>query len=306
MKLDLNKLDSPLGAIVNGWEPSEALDETDRAEICDLLAEHSVLVFRGNRQPEDTELVDFANGFGELIKGSEWFQDNGDYAEILRVNNITDKDGMPEGTGGSMQLGWHADYSYVPTVGLESFLNAVELPPEPPHTCFCSQYDAFDSLPESMVDMLRPLRAFHSVSDVIYDEDADADKSVDDLNNSVTGQVKADFLKKRAKNLELGIEKPRIPTAGHPVIMRHPRNGREILYISPQITKCIIGMPRDESDDLIAELCAHSTKAENVYSHDWEVGDLVMFDTLGTMHRRDSWNPSQRRVMRQLSTLLVN
>jgi hypothetical protein len=27
-----------------------------------------------------------------------------------------------------------------------------------------------------------------------------------------------------------------------------------------------------------------------------------MFDTLGTMHRRDSWDPTERRLMRQLST----
>jgi taurine dioxygenase/pentalenolactone F synthase len=43
---------------------------------------------------------------------------------------------------------------------------------------------------------------------------------------------------------------------------------------------------------------------ENVYCHDWQVGDMVMFDTLGSLHRRDSWDPSQRRVMRQLSTMV--
>ena len=64
-----------------------------------------------------------------------------------------------------------------------------------------------------------------------------------------------------------------------------------------------IGMPRDESDDLLRELHAHSTRPSFVYSHDWELGDMVMFDTLGTLHRRDAWDPGERRVMRQLSTL---
>jgi hypothetical protein len=30
---------------------------------------------------------------------------------------------------------------------------------------------------------------------------------------------------------------------------------------------------------------------------------MVVFDTLGTLHRRDAWDPTERRVMRQLSTL---
>ena len=62
-------------------------------------------------------------------------------------------------------------------------------------------------------------------------------------------------------------------------------------------------MPKDESDELLKELSAHSTKPDYVYAHEWQVGDMVMFDTLGTLHRRDAWDPSERRVMRQLSTL---
>lgn len=46
----------------------------------------------------------------------------------------------------------------------------------------------------------------------------------------------------------------------------------------------------------------HTTTDDSVYAHDWQVGDLVVFDTLGTMHRRDEWDPTQRRLMRQLST----
>jgi alpha-ketoglutarate-dependent taurine dioxygenase len=89
----------------------------------------------------------------------------------------------------------------------------------------------------------------------------------------------------------------------HPVILRHPDSGREILYVNPGITKYIIGMPRDESDDLLKQLHTHSTRPSYVYSHDWQLGDLVMFDTLGTLHRREAWDPTERRVMRQLSTL---
>ena len=109
---------------------------------------------------------------------------------------------------------------------------------------------------------------------------------------------------KRARDQELGVERPDIPVAQHPAIVRHPESGRELLYLSPGITRHIVGMPHDESDALLAELCAHSTRPEGVYRHDWEVGDMVVFDTLGAMHRRESWDPNQRRRMRQLSTMV--
>jgi alpha-ketoglutarate-dependent taurine dioxygenase len=100
----------------------------------------------------------------------------------------------------------------------------------------------------------------------------------------------------------LGVERPSIPEAEHPVVVRHPDTGDEILYVSRGITRRIIGMERAESSALLKRLHLHATRPDQVYAHDWEVGDLIMFDTLGTMHRRDAWDPTQRRLMRQLST----
>ena len=307
MGLEIQPLDQPLGAIVQGWSPESELDAIDRQTILDALREHIVLVFRGNPQPSDDALIKFASSFGELVKGSEWFQDNDSRPEILRVNNVYDDKGIAQGTGGSDKLGWHADYSYVPRVGKESFLNAVEIPKNPPRTCFCNQYRALETLPLEKVEKLRSLRAFHSITKYISGEDAksaDAPKREVKPGAAVTRQTRADFLAKRKRNAELGIAKPQIPQAEHPLVVTHPDTGREILYVSPQIIKHIVGMPDEESAALIEELTAHSLREDNIYCHDWQVGDTVMFDTLGSLHRRDSWDPGQRRVMRQLSTMV--
>lgn len=108
---------------------------------------------------------------------------------------------------------------------------------------------------------------------------------------------------KIARNESLGLTHPPTPEAEHPVILRHPDSGREILYVSPGIPKYIIVMREDESDDLLKQLHTHSTRPSLVYSHDWHVGDMIMSDTPGTLLRRDSWNRDERGVMRQLSTL---
>jgi len=297
-RLRVTPQNAPLGAVVEGWHPQTALSSPQKAEILAALQAHQVLIFRGHAKPSDDELVRFASAFGDLVRGSEWFGDLGHLPEILRVNNLVDEAGVPQGTGGSMSLEWHADYSYVPSVGKESFLEAVELPPQPPTTSFCSQYRALETLPKGMVDMLRDLRAHHSITGY---QSANDEPRISDTPQA-SNRFREEFAAKRERNRRLGIERPPIPHATHPVIIRHPDSGREILYVSKGITRYIVGMPKDESDALLKELAAHSTRRDNVYAHHWAVGDMVMFDTLGTLHRRESWDPAERRVMRQLST----
>jgi taurine dioxygenase/pentalenolactone F synthase len=301
MTIEVKPLDAPLGALVFGWNPRNELSDQDEGIIRRGLQQRQVLVFRGHTTPTDQELVRFAYRFGNLIKGSEWFGDIDPVAEILRVNNVVGVDGVPEGTGASTSLEWHADYSYVPHVGKESFLEAVEIPTKnPPQTCFANQYAAFESLPRAMADRLRPLFAHHSITG--YSKDGELDSQITGAPMDNEG-FREEFKAKKARNERLGVARVEIPQAVHPVILRHPDTGREILYVSKGITRNILGMPKDESSALLKELAAHSTRPENVYAHDWQAGDMVMFDTLGTLHRRDAWDPSERRVMRQMSTL---
>lgn len=302
MTLTIEPMAEPLGAWVGGWQPQRELSAVEHAAILRGLRQYQVLVFRGHGQPTDVELSQFARGFGQLIKGSEWFGDIGDHAEILPVNNIKDKDGVPLGTGGAAALEWHTDYSYVSTVGKESFLEAVELPESAPQTCFCSQYVALETLPRATVNLLRSMTAFHSTR---YSARGKKQIGMTPSADNRYGPERAreDFLKKKARNARLGIKQPRIPEATHPVVLRHPDSGRELLYVNPGITQYIVDMPTDESAGLLQELFAHSTQEGGVYAHDWKVGDMVMFDTLGTLYRRDAWDPTEKRAMRQLSTL---
>ncbi|MBV1878799.1 MAG: TauD/TfdA family dioxygenase [Pseudomonadales bacterium] len=300
MTLKITPLDAPLGAIVSGWQPSQALSTKHYASVKQALAQYHLLVFRGHQQPTDQQLVQFASKFGNLIKGSKWFGDVDQIPEILRVNNLLDDAGVPEGTGASTSLEWHADYSYVPTVGKESFLEAVKIPAvNPPQTCFCSQYSAFERLPEATKKLLRPLRAYHSITNY------PAASAMNAMNQSAAeaDEIRAGFKAKQKRNQQQGIKRTDIPVAEHPVVIRHPDTGREILYVSKGITRQILGLPEEESSDLLKELAAISTAPDYVYAHDWQQGDMVVFDTLGTLHRRDAWDPSAARVMRQLSSL---
>jgi len=292
MDLTIRSLPGAMGAVVTGWKPEAELTNDELTLIRQQLRERLVLVFRGQPEISDLDLIRFAERFGDLLRGSEFLRDAGVHPEILPVTNMVDEQGIPKGTGEARELGWHSDYSYVDRVGKESFLNAVILPEHPPQTSFTDQYRALDALPASMVETLRPLKAFHSITNLIAGDEIDA-------------KIGETFQAKVARDKELGISRPPIPEAEHPVIVRHPDTGRELLYVSPRITRHIVGMEPNESDALLSELNEYSTQPEFVYHHNWEPGDLVLFDTLGTMHRRDSWDNKQSRYMRQLSTVCL-
>ncbi len=292
MPLEITPLDGEaFGATVVGWQPSREPDSAMVGQVRAALAAHLVLVFRGHTQPTDDELVCFAAAFGELIKGSEWLHDAGSRAEILPVTNALDDAGIPLGTGGAGQLEWHADYSYSPSPARESFLEAVEVPPRGPRTHFVNQYHTLESLPAELVQQLRTLRARHHVAQY-FEAGVNGDRH----------ELDRGFAAKQARDAARGIERPAIPEALHPVVLSHPDTGREMLYVSKGLTDAIVGMDRVESSALLKELHRHATRPEVVYSHEWHVGDLVLFDALAGMHRRDRWDSGERRVMRQLST----
>ena len=119
--LEVQPLMQPPGAIVYGWDPQAEVSAQDRTEILRGLRLYQVLMFHKHAPPGDKDLTHFAASFGDLVKGSEWFGEIGDYAEILPVHNLVDDDGVPLGTGASAALAWHTDYSYLPTLGQESF-----------------------------------------------------------------------------------------------------------------------------------------------------------------------------------------
>jgi alpha-ketoglutarate-dependent taurine dioxygenase len=290
MAFEILPLAEPLGAEVRGWKPEFSLSDVDLAQLLRALRRHLVLVFRGHAAPSGEELVDFGSRFGELAPGATIFGDPSEYPEILPITNARDARGDPLGTADTAALNWHFDYSYMPRVGKETFLEAVEIPDTPCPTYFCDSYTALETLPAKRVKELRSLSAYHDVRGAVPEEDLHL------MEDSVR--------RKRERNRRSGKTYTPIPSSEHPVIRRHPDSGREMLYVSPGMTTCLVDMEAGESAVLLAELHAHQAQPELTYLHQWRVGDLVVFDAMGVMHGRDRFDPGERRYMRQMSTLV--
>ncbi len=87
----------------------------------------------------------------------------------------------------------------------------------------------------------------------------------------------------------------------HRLVETHPVTGRKTLYLSSHIG-AIEGMPIPEARAFLRDLTEHATQPQFVYSHTWQVGDLVMWDNRTVMHRATRFNDLQeKRDLRRTS-----
>jgi alpha-ketoglutarate-dependent 2,4-dichlorophenoxyacetate dioxygenase len=129
------------------------------------------------------------------------------------------------------------------------------------HTEFADMRAAYDALPGAMKSRLQGLIAEHSL---------------------IHSRRKLGFTTFTPEEMTA------FAPVHRPLVRRIPESGRESLYVASHIGKVsgpLGGMPDDEAEALVAELIAHATQRQFVYTHRWRVGDLVMWDNRCTMHR---------------------
>ena len=261
MGLEIIPSGDALGARIEGVDLTQALDDATFAAVRRAFYEHEVVYFRGQRL-SDADHIRFSERFGELRK-LKLDQLHAKHPEIFIVSNIME-DGRYIGAYDA-GLFWHTDGAYLKNPHAISALRALEVPVKGGvvlgDTVFASMSAAYDALPESMKKRIDGLEALQSI---IHRHEKTLKEG---RKKEYNAAVKAD------------------PEAVHPVVRVHPVTGRKCLYVSEGYTVKIIGLPEDESRDLVAELTSHCTKPEFQYRHNWREGDLVIWDDCSTQHK---------------------
>ena len=90
----------------------------------------------------------------------------------------------------------------------------------------------------------------------------------------------------------------------HPLVHTHPVTGRKALYLDSTTTIGIDGMDDASGSALLDEIYEFATRPEFVYQHRWQVGDVLLWDNGFTMHRREPFDPSARRLMKRTTMFL--
>lgn len=262
----------PLGAEVLGLDLAQPLHADDFARLHRAHLQHHVLVFRHQRITPRQQ-VEFSRRFGPLqIHVLKNFQLAG-HPEILVVSNIKEN-GQPIGLGDAGHF-WHSDLSYKAVPSLGSLLHAQELPAVGGDTLFADQHAAYDALPEALKKTIAPLQAEHSYL-ARYDELRAKNPWRPALTQAQVDEVKP---------------------AVHPVVRTHPETARKALFVSEHFTTRIVGLPEDESRDLLAQLFAASVKPAFVFRHRWQPQDLVFWDNRSVLHLATGTPDTERRKL---------
>jgi alpha-ketoglutarate-dependent taurine dioxygenase len=94
------------------------------------------------------------------------------------------------------------------------------------------------------------------------------------------------------------------PPVQHPVFLKHPITGRKAIYVNPSFVVEIDGMPEDESARTLEYLLAHVMKPKYRYTYQWTVGDVLLWDHLGTWHNAIAdYGPDEHRLMKRCQVL---
>jgi len=263
---------------VTGLNLWEKLSSETAKSLRALLREHGVLIFRRQALSED-EFADFSALFGqlELTVRRDWASNH--RPEVGLISNLKDGTGKSIGGLGDGEVLWHADQSYILNPATGSGLYAVEIAHTGGATRWANLECAYDALPERLKKAVDGKSAVFS-----YPKRLAGFKGADRM-------VPTDM-------------KERIADVIHPIVHADPTTGKKSLYLDPTTTIGIVGMDDVAGNALLDELTEFVTQPEFVYQHEWQVGDVLIWDNGFLLHQREPFPETERRMMKRTTMFL--
>ena len=272
MTINIEPLSPVLGASVQGIDLRNPVDLDSQELLYQTFINHSVLCFPGQELTAKDQLR-FANLFGrgdggDRVKRRDNKQRRTGERGMMYVSNIREN-GQLIGVLPDGEMMFHSDGAHRESPYRATTLYAIKIPSRGGNTLFSNLYAAYEALPQNTKDKIENL-----VTRVVYDYEA-----VDRADT-----IAAD---------------PVLPRAQHKLVKTHPDSGRKTLYLSRLMTQDIIDIEPSEGEKLLLELFDHSEKSEFVYSHEWRVDDLIIWDNRCTNHARTDFPPDEQRMLRR-------
>lgn len=269
LTLNVEKLSPHIGAEVRGIDLSQPQDEETMAELKRLWLEYIVLLFRDQELDQAAQLraTEFFGKVGYLARPANEYPVGYDQLlpNVMLISNIREN-GEPIGALPDGEMMFHHDmlHSEVPHKG--TMLYSVEIPSHGGETLFASGYAAYETLPDNIRAPLDGKWAKHHYN---YGSTQKGDER---------GTVA-------------------YSDSQHPIFRTHEETGRKAVYVNRLMTEEVIGLPKDESDNLLNALFDHMEKPEFVYEHSWQVGDVLLWDNRNSSHARRDFPNGERRLM---------
>lgn len=256
----ISPLSEALGAEITGINAAR-LDQAGFESVRKALHDSCVIVIRDQKMTP-SEQTEFTRRFGEIQ-----YHINSEYMmpgqpEVLILSTELDENGKNIGIPDAGS-DWHSDHSYVDYPTAYTILQSIIVPKVGGDTEWTNMTRAYETLDDSLKARIEGLIGIHSFNRVRNPRLAQRSRHSDE----------AAYYNDRSP-----------PDAHHPIVRTHPHTGRKALFVSPRFTIGIKDLDDAIAQRLLDELFAHIAKREFVYHHQWQSGDLVMWDNRQTIH----------------------
>ncbi|ABW13111.1 Taurine catabolism dioxygenase TauD/TfdA [Parafrankia sp. EAN1pec] len=256
------KLNDYVGAEVVGLDVDRLLNDSDVPAAClAALEEHGVLLFRELNISHQDQLA-FGRKLGDVVKIPGY--------PIPEVMEISFDPANPNAQYFPSNDHWHFDGSMDDIPAKAALMSASVVVAEGGETEFASTYVAYDTLSDEEKERFDDLRVVHTFESIQRRSYPDP-----------TPEQKADWAS--------------WPVREHPLVWEHQSRRRSLVFGAS--ASHIVGMDVDEGRALLADLERRSTLPDRVLRHSWSVGDMVIWDNRGLVHRACPFDRTKPRTM---------
>lgn len=268
-RLEIRQVAGALGAEIHGVDLSKTLDDETVAEIRGTWLKHNVVFFRGQNLTSEQYMA-FARRLGRpveypFVKGMDGFPE---LTAILKLEH------EKVNFGGV----WHADTTYLPQPPMATMLLAREIPPFGGDTLFANQYLAYETLSETLRNILDGLTVVNTSSL------ADVSKTREDrIASDGRAEAKKEYVSE------------------HPAVKVHPETGRKSLNVNGAHSSHFKGMSVQESQPILQYLFQHQVRPEFTCRFVWQVGSIALWDNRCTQHNPVNDYHGYRRLMHRIT-----
>jgi taurine dioxygenase len=257
--IEIERLSEVAGARVHGADLSQPLSPADFSRIERALHDHCFIVL-ANQSLSPQQFVAFSRHWGppepHVI---DTFHHPAD-PNILILSNVH-RDGKPTGLVDAGTY-FHTDYSYLEVPARCTLLYALQVPHERGGTTFANQTRAYADLPDAMKARIEGLVVRHH-----YGNRDDVDES-----SRTVASVLSDSQKKK------------VHWVRHPLVRPHPHTGVKSLYAVSGSSFGIEGLDDREALPLLDELKVHATQEKYRHVHNYQAGDVIVWDNAQLLH----------------------
>ena len=264
---------------VDGIDLAKPLTPEDAAAIHAGMDRYAVLVFHGRPVTLEQQMA-FTLALGPIeqaidtgLREANGYRIPTTFADVSNLDKdqrVFERDNRTRLFALGNRL-WHSDSSFKPTPAKYSLLHAHSIPSRGGNTEFADMRAGWDTLDPETQAACEGLVCEHSQ---IY-------------SRQILGFT--DFT---------DAERARFAPVRQVLVRTHPVTGRKSLYLASHAGG-IIGWPVPEARAFLRDLIEHATQRQFVYSHQWRVGDLVMWDNRQTMHRARPFPENEPRDVRR-------